>query len=59
MSELVQAIDELDHVRSELTRLHKVKRETEWRSVAYRAGVDIIDLKRRRTELRRKIRELT
>ena len=59
MSELVQAIDELDQVRGELTRLHKLKRETEWRSVAYKAGVDIIDLKRRRKALRQKIRDLT
>jgi len=43
---------ELNEVRAELTRLHTLKRNTEWRSTAYRAQVDIDALKIRRKELR-------
>lgn len=43
----------LDEVRAELTRLHTEKRETYYRSTAYRAGVRIEELK----QLRRKLRQ--
>ena len=59
MNTLAATIDELDEVRAEITRLHKVKRETEWRSEAYRAQLDIDDLTARRKVLRRRIRDLT
>jgi len=42
----------LDEVRAELTRLHIEKRETYYRSTAYRAGVRIEELKRLRRKLR-------
>ena len=45
-------MSELDTVRAELTRQHKIRRETQWRSTAYRAGVRIIELKARRKILR-------
>ena len=43
----------LNEVRTELADLHKIRRETEWRSTAYRAGVRIEELK----QLRRKLRQ--
>ena len=45
-------MSELNEVRAELTRQHKIRRETQWRSEAYRAGVRIIELKARRKILR-------
>lgn len=42
----------LDEVRAELTRLHIEKRETYYRSTAYRAGVRIDELKKLRRTLR-------
>lgn len=42
----------LDECRAELTRQHKIRKETEWRSVAYRAGVRIRELKHLRRKLR-------
>jgi len=42
----------LNEVRAELTRLHIEKRETYYRSTAYRAGVRIEELKRLRRKLR-------
>ena len=50
---------ELDIVRAELARLHKLKRETQWRSTAYRCMVEIDQLKRRRRELRRQLKGTT
>jgi hypothetical protein len=44
---------DLNEVRKRLTYLHKLARETEWRSTAYRAKVEIIELKARRKELRK------
>ncbi len=44
---------DLDEVRTRLSYLHKVKRQTEWRSTAYRAMVEIEELKARRKELRK------
>lgn len=43
----------LKECRAELTRLHKVKRETDYRSEAYRAMVRIEELKRLRRKLRK------
>ena len=42
----------LDEVRTELTRLHIVKRKTYYRSEAYRCQVRIEELKRIRSKLR-------
>ena len=44
---------DLNEVRERLSYLHKLARETEWRSTAYRAKVEIIELKARRKELRK------
>jgi len=48
----------LDEVRAEITRLHKVKRETYYRSEAYRAGVRIDELKRLRRKLRQEAKAI-
>ena len=44
---------ELDKVRERIAHLRKVVRETEWRSTAYRANVEIEDLKQQRKILRK------
>ena len=44
---------ELDQVRERLAYLHKLARDTEWRSEAYRAKVEIEDLKQQRKILRK------
>jgi len=47
---------ELDQVRERLAYLHKLARDTEWRSEAYRAKVEIVELKERRTQLRKELK---
>ena len=47
---------DLNEVRERLSYLHKLARETEWRSTAYRAKVEIIELKARRKELREELK---
>ena len=49
---------ELDQVRERLAELHKLARETEWRSEAYRAKVEIEELKQRRTQLRKELKNV-
>jgi len=53
----MNAQTELDQVRARLAELHKIARETEWRSTAYRAKVEILELKQRRTQLRKEVKE--
>jgi hypothetical protein len=40
-------------IRARISELHKIARETEWRSTAYRAKVEIIELKDRLKQLDR------
>lgn len=47
---------DLNEVRERLSYLHKLARETEWRSTAYRAKVEIVELKARRKELREELK---
>jgi hypothetical protein len=53
----MSAQTELEQVRERLAYLHKLARDTEWRSEAYRAKVEILELKQRRTQLRKEVKE--
>lgn len=43
---------DVQEIKERISYLHKVARKTEWRSEAYRAKVEIIDLKARLRELK-------
>ncbi len=43
---------DVKEIKERISHLHKVARLTDWRSEAYRAKVEIIDLKARLTELK-------
>lgn len=49
---------ELDQVRARIAELRKLARDTEWRSEAYRAKVEIEELKQRRTQLRKELKNV-
>ena len=43
---------DVQEIKERISHLHKVARTTEWRSEAYRAKVEIIELKARLKELK-------
>ena len=51
-----QTRTDVQEIKERISYLHKVARETEWRSTAYRAKVEIIELKARLKELKEELK---